>query len=118
MHKPISCRRLLQGSAAAAAAVGMSRFTALSYGQIAGSNSDVRMAVIGFNGRGNSHIDAWRSIKVVRLVALCEADEAVLNKGYARVMKAGRPTTRPSTQPAGEASAAEVPAVRPPRVEK
>jgi predicted dehydrogenase len=110
MKQPISRRHLLQGSAAAAAAVGLSRFTALSYGNIVGSNDAIRIGVIGFNGRGRSHIDAWSNIKGVRLTALCDADEAVLNKTYANVMKGDfihksksspttRPTTRPSTQP-------------------
>ncbi len=97
MNLSHSRRNVIKGSAAAVAAVGMSKFTALSYGSIIGSNEDIRMGVIGFNGRGNSHIDAWRKIKGVRLVALCDADEAVLNKAYARVTK--EPTTRPTTLP-------------------
>ena len=68
MQQRISRRHLLKGSAAAAAAIGLSRFTALSYGSIVGSNTDIRIAVIGFNGRGISHIDAWRKMKGVRLV--------------------------------------------------
>src|SRR5690349_9638474 len=79
----ISRRRLLQQSVATAAAIGISRFSAVSYSNIIGSNDAIRIGVIGFNGRGNAHIDAYRQIKGVRLAALCDADEAVLNKGYA-----------------------------------
>ncbi|HET6247645.1 MAG TPA: Gfo/Idh/MocA family oxidoreductase [Tepidisphaeraceae bacterium] len=117
MHQPISRRRLLQGSAAAAAAVGISRFTALSYGQIVGSNNDIRIAVIGFNGRGNSHIDAWRKIKGVRLVGLCDADKAVLERGYKRVM-AKAPANQPATQPSKAATSELHASAAPPRIEK
>src|SRR5690348_191231 len=113
MKHSISRRHMLKGSAAAAAAVGLSRFTALSYGNIVGSNDAIRIGVIGFNGRGNSHIDAWTKIKGVRLVALCDADEAVLNKGYARVMAKVNPTTKPTTKPAGEVSSSETEVKKP-----
>jgi len=108
MTHSISRRRILKSAVAGATAVGLSRFTALSYAQIAGSNEAIRMGVIGFNGRGNSHINAWRRIPGVRLVALCDADEAVLNKGYDRVMN-----PKPSTRPALAA-----PAARPQRIDK
>jgi predicted dehydrogenase len=89
-----SRRQFLKASAALTASVGAARFTALSYANILGANSDIRIGVIGFNGRGNAHIDAWRKMAGVRLVALCDADESVLNKGYARVMAAA-PTSQP-----------------------
>jgi predicted dehydrogenase len=106
IHTP-SRRKFLQGTAASAAALGLTRFTALSYGKIVGSNDKIRMGVIGFNGRGNSHIDAWRRIKGVELVAICDADETVLNKGYDRIMKAA-PAAAKAAEPKAEA----------PRVEK
>jgi predicted dehydrogenase len=39
-------------------------------------NSQIRMAVVGFNGRGKSHIDGFRD----HLVALCDCDELVLGR--------------------------------------
>ncbi|HEV7979111.1 amidase family protein, partial [Amycolatopsis sp.] len=45
--------------AAAAAAAGYFGFSARSYGNIVGSNNDLRVGVIGFKSRGNSHIDAF-----------------------------------------------------------
>ena len=39
-------------------------------------HSDIRVAVIGFNGRGNYHINQLKH----NLVALCDVDEQVLNK--------------------------------------
>jgi predicted dehydrogenase len=104
-----SRRRFLQGTAAAAAAIGVSRFSALSYGQIAGSNEAIRVGVIGFNGRGNTHINAYLRMKDVRLVGLCDADEAVLNKGYARVMQGN---------PKGAAADGAASAARPQRIDK
>jgi len=45
-----------------------------------GANDDVRIAVIGLNGRGGAHVDAFPQVQGVRLVALCDADEKVLGK--------------------------------------
>jgi predicted dehydrogenase len=39
-------------------------------------NSQIRMAVVGLNGRGGSHIDGFKD----QLVAFCDCDELVLNK--------------------------------------
>lgn len=50
------------------------------WAQPTGSNSDVRMAVIGFNGQGKSHIDGLRRVNGVRIVALCDVDKAVLER--------------------------------------
>src|SRR6185437_6241151 len=108
MNPPTSRRQFLKTSAALTATVGAARFTAQSYGNILGANSDIRIGVIGFNGRGNAHIDAWRGMPGVRLVALCDADESVLNKGYARVTAA----------PAKPQANAAAPEVTRPRVEK
>ena len=112
MNQSISRRSLLKGSVASAAMLGLSGFTAKSYGQIVGSNEAIRMGVVGFNGRGISHIDAWKSIKGVRLVALCEADEKVMEKGYDHAMSEPRPkkTKHPATQPSGK-NVAVIPAL-------
>ncbi|MDB5357963.1 MAG: iolG 16 [Phycisphaerales bacterium] len=106
MQQSISRRSVLKRTAATAAALGLSGLSARAYSQVVGSNDDIYIGVVGFNQRGNSHIDAWKKIKGVRLVALCDVDEKVLNKGYEHAMKPKAPTTRPATQPAaGEVSA-------------
>ncbi|MGC4012940.1 MAG: Gfo/Idh/MocA family oxidoreductase [Luteolibacter sp.] len=47
------------------------------YARALGANDDLRVAVIGFNGRGQNHIDsAAEGQGVARLVALCDADSA------------------------------------------
>jgi hypothetical protein len=49
--------------------------------RVRGANEDLRVAVAGFSGRGRSHIDGFRKIKGVRVVALCDVDQLVLDKG-------------------------------------
>jgi predicted dehydrogenase len=68
-------RRFLKTSALAAGAVA---FSARSWSQVARANSDIRVAVIGLNGRGKNHVSSLAAIKGVRLVALCDPDTAVL----------------------------------------
>jgi predicted dehydrogenase len=43
-----------------------------------GANGDVRVAVIGLNGRGSTHVATLARIPGVRVVALCDPDSAVL----------------------------------------
>jgi predicted dehydrogenase len=68
-------RTFLKTSAFASAGLVLS---AKSWGQVNQANSDVRIAVIGLNGRGKSHIDSIKKANGVRLVAVCDADSAVL----------------------------------------
>ena len=55
-----------------------------SWAQVVGANSDLRVAVVGVNGRGVSHIGRLMAIKGVRVVAICDADTAVMEKLKAR----------------------------------
>src|ERR1044072_1689103 len=64
-------RTFLKQAAGAAAA-----FSVLPMGARADVNSQIRMAVVGFNGRGKSHIDGFSD----QLVALCDCDSKVLGK--------------------------------------
>jgi predicted dehydrogenase len=70
-------RAFLKTSALATAGVILS---ARSWGQVAGANSDVRVAVVGLNGRGKNHLKSLSEIPGVRIVALCDVDTAVLEK--------------------------------------
>jgi len=63
------------------------RFTPKS--RVIGANEDIRIAVVGFNSRGNDHIAGFKKIKGVRLVALCDVDSNVLEKGRADLAKDG-----------------------------
>ena len=52
--------------------------------RVLGANGDVRVGIIGVNGRGQSHMDAFSKMKGVRVTAICDTDPAVLD---ARVNK-------------------------------
>jgi len=52
---------------------------ARAWSNVLGSNSDLRVAVIGLNGRGKNHLSSLAKITGVRVVALCDADTAVLD---------------------------------------
>ena len=54
-----------------------------------GANDDLRVAVIGFAGRGKGHIDAAVKTKGVRLVALCDVDSKVLGAAKDKLEKDG-----------------------------
>ncbi len=47
----------------------------------AAASDTIRIAVVGMNGRGKSHLQAYTSLKGVDLVAVCDIDDAVLAKG-------------------------------------
>jgi predicted dehydrogenase len=46
----------------------------------AGANDTIRVAVIGVNGRGTSHISSLKGIDGVQIVALCDCDQLVLDR--------------------------------------
>src|SRR5262245_24280403 len=53
------------------------------------ANGDIRIAVVGFHGRGGDHIGEFLKLKDqgVRLVGLCDVDETVLAKGLDKLKK-------------------------------
>lgn len=69
---PVSRRRFL-GAVGGTAAT----FTARSWSQVAGANSDIRVGVIGAGGRGGAHLAAFSNMKGVRLVAKCDVDPKI-----------------------------------------
>ena len=82
MQSPtISRRHFLRNSALTSASL----LSARSWSQVAGANGDIRVAVVGFGGRGGSHISAFSSMPGVRLVALCDVDEKVLDSNVAKM---------------------------------
>ena len=54
-----------------------------------GANEDLRIAVVGLNGRGMAHVDGILKAKGARLVALCDCDSKVLAKAKAAAEKQG-----------------------------
>ncbi|MBI5386077.1 MAG: Gfo/Idh/MocA family oxidoreductase [Verrucomicrobia bacterium] len=54
---------------------------------VPGANDDIRIAVVGFGGRGGNHISAFRNMPGVRLVALCDCDTKILENTAAQLEK-------------------------------
>jgi len=67
-------------------AAGVGLTMAGPHSRVRGANDDIRVAVVGINGRGGSHISEFRDIKGVRIVALCDVDRKVL-EGKAKSFK-------------------------------
>jgi predicted dehydrogenase len=71
-------RSFLKTSFVAAAACSLSP---RSWASVPGANEDVRIAIVGLNGRGQAHLEeGYNKIKGVRIVALCDVDTEVLAK--------------------------------------
>src|SRR5687768_7843810 len=85
--KHFSRRTFLKGSLLTTAALSL---PARLYSAAPGANGDIRVAVVGFNGRGQDHISNFLKLKGVRIVALCDCDKAVLEKGKAQLQKKGQ----------------------------
>ncbi len=83
-------RRFLQGSLLTASALSM---PARVRAAVEGANSDIRIAVVGFNGRGQNHIAGYSQLPGVRIVALCDVDQGVLDKGVAQLKDKGQDVT-------------------------
>lgn len=74
---PVSRRRFLALSALAGAGAALAP---RSWAQVVGANGDIRVAVLGLNGRGVSHLTSLRDIKGVRVAAICDPDSAMFAK--------------------------------------
>jgi predicted dehydrogenase len=83
---PMTRRSFLKHSALGAAVFG---FSARSWAAVRGANDDIRVGVVGFNGRGRDHISAWTKIKGVRLTALCDVDAKLLDAEAGRLGSGG-----------------------------
>ncbi len=70
-------RSFIKTSALAAASVAL---PACSTMRVRGANEDIRVAVVGLNGRGQNHLKTLSELKGVRIVALCDVDTAVLER--------------------------------------
>ena len=63
-----------------ALATATASWSARSWAQVKSANDDVRVGVIGFGGRGQSHISGFSSIKGCRLTGLCDVDSKILGR--------------------------------------
>jgi len=56
------------------ATVGSLAMTSSAWSQIRGSNDDIRVGIIGVRKKGKEHIQDFRKLSGVRVVAICDAD--------------------------------------------
>jgi predicted dehydrogenase len=75
--KHLTRRSFLKSAAVTTAAVSWS---AKSWSQIPSANDDVRVAVVGFGGRGGDHIGGLSKVKGCRIAGLCDVDDAILGR--------------------------------------
>ena len=66
---------------------GAAAMTAASYSRILGANDKVNVAVVGLGGRGQNHMDGYMDIADCRITALCDVNQAALERGQAKVAK-------------------------------
>jgi predicted dehydrogenase len=74
MMRDTTRRTFLKGSLAA----GLS--SAVPFSRVRGANDDIRVAVVGIRGQGSNHIKWFGQIPGVRVVAICDADSAFLDR--------------------------------------
>jgi hypothetical protein len=86
--KNLTRRDFLRTSAFAAAAFSL---PVRLWGQVPGANSDIRVAVVGFGGRGADHIKGFRDLPGVRVVALCDPDAEILEREAKRFRDRNEP---------------------------
>lgn len=86
--KRLNRREFLQASATGA--VVTTAFTPAKASSLPSFNGTVRVGVIGFNGRGRDHINGFTKLANVEVAALCDVDEAVLNRGVTQLTKDGK----------------------------
>jgi predicted dehydrogenase len=78
--EPFSRRTFLKKSVGAAVLAAVpSVAQAYPFSRVRGANDDIRIAVIGLRGKGSHHIELFKQIKGVRIVALCDADRDILS---------------------------------------
>ncbi len=84
----LSTRRgFLRGTGAALAALPFTR--PLAAGERWRPNDEVRIACVGLRSRGADHIAGFARLPGVRVVALCDADQDVLDKAAAKIAAGG-----------------------------
>lgn len=87
-------RRFLQSSLIVGGATLLSRVRLASAVTSGSPNGDLRIAVVGLNGQGAGYIRTFAGMPGTKLVALCDADEAVLNQRAQEAEAGGAKPTR------------------------
>jgi predicted dehydrogenase len=74
MRTPISRRDFVRTSAVAGLSL------VVPFAKARGANDDVRVAVVGIRSQGRNHINWFRKIPGVRVVAICDVDKSFLDR--------------------------------------
>jgi len=82
-QRPLSRRHFALSAGAA--------LTALQATRVQGANARVQVAIVGLGGRGRDHMDLYSAVPTCDIAALCDVDQAALERGVARVHATGRP---------------------------
>jgi len=88
MKRTVSRRGFLAKSVAAGVAARATLRGRASAAPI-GANDAIRVAVVGVRSKGADHINQLKTMKGVRLVALCDVDETLLDQHIAELAKDG-----------------------------
>src|SRR5262245_45145599 len=83
MNARLSRRSFLKTAAVASSALAI---PAVSWNRVLGANDALRVAIVGFKGRGADHINGFLKVPGVRIAALCDCDQRVLD-GAVRKLK-------------------------------
>lgn len=76
MSETMNRRSFVKGTAAGAVGLALAQ----PGSRVLGANEDIRVAVVGLNGRGGNHLSAFNGMDGVRVAALCDIDEQVLER--------------------------------------
>ena len=55
------------------------------FSRVRGANDDIRVAVVGLRSQGSNHINWFRKIPGVRVVAICDADRSILDREVKKI---------------------------------
>jgi predicted dehydrogenase len=79
MSKTLNRRRFLASTLAVGSGLALA-----PYARAQGANDDIRVAVVGFRGQGGLHLRRLRELAGVRVVAVCDVDQSVLDRELGR----------------------------------
>lgn len=80
----INRRSFLSGTLAVGGGLALAPFA-----RAQGANDDIRVAVVGFRGQGALHLRLLRELAGVRVVAVCDVDQSVLDRELVKSEKSG-----------------------------
>ena len=68
--------------------------TAAQANRVMGANDRIQMAVVGLGGRGRGHVNNYLQIPSAAITALCDVDQAALERSQATVQRATQQTPK------------------------